>query len=304
MQPLILIALVVLLSAGGPAARGDVQTKAIAAVDALDGLDPVLLVGGKEVPGKSAFSVTRDEFIYLFSTAGTKATFEHDPARYEIQRGGMCAKMGKTAGGNPADYIVHDGKIYIFGSDDCHKKFRAEPAKYLATPPAPLPASPSAATGGRQLIERAVAAIGGAARLDALTSYVESVSQIQKRPDGDATITTRTMWSFPHRVRQERTMALQDKTMSSATILAPQGMWFVGGQGQAYPMRPAGRPSPRARLRTPSGRVASSATVSPRSRRWHSARPQSTASASTRSGSSAASLTLRSLSRRAAGSTA
>jgi hypothetical protein len=56
MQPLILIALVVLLSAGGPAARGDVQTKAIAAVDALDGLDPVLLVGGKEVP---ATTVTR-----------------------------------------------------------------------------------------------------------------------------------------------------------------------------------------------------------------------------------------------------
>ena len=53
----------------------------------------------------------------------------------------MCAKMGKTAGGNPADFIVHDGKIYVFGSDDCHKKFQADPAKYLATPSAPLPAS-------------------------------------------------------------------------------------------------------------------------------------------------------------------
>ena len=47
--------------------------------------------------------------------------------------------MGKTAGGNPSDFIVHEGKIYIFGSDDCHKKFQADPAKYLATPPAPLP---------------------------------------------------------------------------------------------------------------------------------------------------------------------
>ena len=151
--------------------------------------------------------------------------------------------MGKTAGGNPSDFIVHEGKIYVFGSDDCHKKFQAEPAKYLAAKPGPLPASPAAATRGRQAIERAVAGMGGAARLDALTSYVESFSQIQKRPQGEATITTRTMWSFPDRVRQERTIALQGKTMSSATILAPQGMWFLGGQGQAFPIRPASRPS-------------------------------------------------------------
>jgi YHS domain-containing protein len=239
MHLLISTALVVLLAAGAPAGS---QNQAEAR-DALDGLDPVLLVAGKEVPGKSAFSVTRGEFIYLFSTADTKATFEHEPARYEIQLGGLCAKMGKTAGGNPSDFVVHEGKIYIFGSDDCHKKFQAAPAKYLTASPAPLPASSSAATRGRQLVERAVEAVGGAARLDALTSYVESFSQIQKRPQGEATITTRTMWSFPDRVRQERTMALQGKTMSSATILAPQGMWFLGGGGQAFPIRPASWPS-------------------------------------------------------------
>ncbi len=80
-------------------------------------------------------------------------------------------------------------------------------------------------------------------RLDALTSYVESFSQIQKRPQGDATITARTMWSFPDRVRQERTMALAGQDDGSATILAPQGAWFVSGQGQGYPMRPYGRAS-------------------------------------------------------------
>jgi YHS domain-containing protein len=223
-----------------PAGRDGLQQ---AAVDALDGLDPVLLVGGKEVPGKSAFSVTRGEFTYLFSSADTKATFESDPARYEIQLGGMCARMGKTAGGNPADFLVHEGKIYIFGSDDCHKKFQEAPAKYLATPPPLLPTATSAVTRGRQLVDRAVAAIGGASRLDALTSYVESFSQVQPRPQGDARITIKTMWSFPDRVRQERTMALQGKTMSSATVLSPQGMWFLSGQGQVYPMRPAGRAS-------------------------------------------------------------
>ncbi len=105
--------------------------------DALDGLDPVMLIAGKEVPGKSALSVKRGGFTYLFSTAETKATFEGDPGKYEIQLGGLCARMGKTAGGNPADFLVHDGKIYVFGSDACHKKFAAAPAKFLAPAPDP-----------------------------------------------------------------------------------------------------------------------------------------------------------------------
>lgn len=235
MQPFILSTIVLVLSSGAVAAQ---QPN-----DALDGLDPVLLVGGKEVPGKSALSVTRGDFVYLFSTADTKAAFERDPARYEIQLGGLCAKMGRTAGGNPADFIVHDGKIYIFGTDDCHKQFQAAPSKYLETPAAPLPASSDAATRGRQLIDLAVTALGGAARLDALTSYVESFSRVQTRPQGEATLTTRTIWSLPDRVRQERTVALQGKTMTSATVLTPAAMWFLSAQGQAYPMRPASRPS-------------------------------------------------------------
>jgi YHS domain-containing protein len=239
MQSFLLTILIVLLSAGGPAGRNSQK----AADDALDGLDPVLLVAGKEVPGKSAFSVTRGDFVYLFSTADTKATFESDPSRYEIQLGGLCARMGKTTGGNPSDFVVHEGKIYIFGSDACHKKFQAEPAKYLPTPPPPLPAAPAAATRGRQFIDRSVAALGSAATLDGLTSYTESYTQVQARPQGEVSIAIKTMWRFPDRARQERTMVLQGKTMSSATVLSPEGMWFVGGPGQVYTMRPAGRQS-------------------------------------------------------------
>ena len=245
MHLLTLTAIILLFSTAAPNPR-DLQAGAggpSEATDALDGLDAVLLVGGKEVPGKSALSVTRGGFIYLFSTAETKAMFERDPARYEIQLGGVCARMGKTAGGNPSDFIVHEGRIYIFGSDDCHKKFQAQPAKYLAPTPEPMPFSATAAAEGQRLIDRAVAAIGGAARLDALASYVESMTQIQSRPQGEVTVITKTMWSFPDRVRQERTMTLQGKTMTSATVLSPQGMWFVAGQGQVYPMRPASRSS-------------------------------------------------------------
>jgi YHS domain-containing protein len=245
MHILILATIVLLVSGGGHGAPSDRQSGQggnAEAQEALDGLDPVLLVGGKEVAGKAALSVTRSGFVYLFSTPETKAVFEADPARYEIQFGGMCARMGKTAGGNPADFLVHEGRIYIFGSDDCHKKFQADPGKYLPSPAAPVPFSAAAVAEGQKLVDRAVAAIGTPA-VDALTSYVESMTQVQSRPQGEVTVATKTMWSFPDRVRQERTMTMQGKTMTSATVMAPDGLWFVAGQGQVFPMRAAARAS-------------------------------------------------------------
>ncbi len=37
----------------------------------------------------------------------------------------------RSAAGNPALFTVHDGKIYIFGSEDCREAFRADPMRYL-----------------------------------------------------------------------------------------------------------------------------------------------------------------------------
>ena len=110
--------------------------------------------------------------------------------------------MGRTATGNPSDYMVHDGKIYIFGSDECHKRFAAAPAKYLMPAPAAMPDSPAAVARGRKTIEKVIAAFGGAARVDAVTSYVETASQVQKGPQGEVAITQKTSWvpgRSPHR---------------------------------------------------------------------------------------------------------
>ena len=51
-------------------------------------------------------------------------------------------------------------------------------------------------------------------------------------------------------------MALQGKTMTSATVLTPAGMWFLGGQGQAYPDAPGQPAQPRTGFRPPPGRAA------------------------------------------------
>lgn len=209
--------------------------------EALDGIDPViLLTQGKEISGKADLEIVRDGFAYLFATPESRAAFEKSPEKYQIQLGGMCARMGGGATGNPADYAVVDGKIYIFGSDDCHKKFVASPAKFLPKPALPMPSTAAVLSQGRALVERVVKAIGGAGTLDAVTTYVETSSQVQKRPAGDVPIKLRTMWSFPGQVRAERTVTLPDRTATSATLLTPAGAWFIG-QGRAYPQNPEGR---------------------------------------------------------------
>ena len=206
-----------------------------AAREALDGIDPVvLLTQGKEVSGKPELKVTRGRFDYLFASADTKAIFEKTPERFEIQLSGACARMGAGVNGNPADYAVVDGRIYIFGSDDCHKRFVAAPAKYLPKPPAPFPTAPADAAAGRALLDRALQSVGGAQRVDTVTTYVESASQVQQRPAGDVTMTIRTLRRYPDEIRVERTMAMGERKQTSANLVTPAGAWFLG-QGRAYP---------------------------------------------------------------------
>src|SRR5689334_9891569 len=104
---------------------------------ALEGMDPVLLTQGKEVPGKETLSVRHNGFWYTFSSAQTKEQFEKDPGRYGIQLDGACARMGAPTRGNADVSFVHKGRIYIFGSSQCYKLFSADPEKYLSTGNAP-----------------------------------------------------------------------------------------------------------------------------------------------------------------------
>jgi hypothetical protein len=47
---------------------------------------------------------------------------------------------------------VHEGKIYIFGSDECHKKFQADPP-FTSRPALRCLQAPADATRGRQFID-------------------------------------------------------------------------------------------------------------------------------------------------------
>ncbi len=192
----------------------------------LEGLDPVLLVEGKEAQGDVKFSVTRGRYRYLFAGAETKARFEREPARYEIQLGGTCARMGASTGGDPDLYTVHNGRIYLFGSPECLKLFKTAPDNYLETDDAAgwKAASAEALSKGRALVEKAVEAAGGAARVDGLKTYQETGLATRRTRDGMAEMKNSLTWVFPDRVRQERTFA---PDMTLATVITPGEAFFV-----------------------------------------------------------------------------
>src|ERR1044071_2226678 len=138
----------------------------------LEGLDPVMLSQGKEVQGDMKFKVTRGQFQYLFANAENKATFEKDPSRYEIQLDGHCARMGAPTGANPDLYAVHNGRLYVFGSEECQTLFKAAPEKYLEVPAAPKsPPTAEMVKRGQELTAKAVEALGAGSKIDRLQSF-------------------------------------------------------------------------------------------------------------------------------------
>jgi putative intracellular protease/amidase/YHS domain-containing protein len=123
----------------GPArssARADEKQKASGDTIALKGLDPVLLVDGKETNGKAEFAAESDGFRYLFATAANKTKFEKDPERYALQFHGQCAMM-KEARAQPDLFAVYKGRIYGFGSEGCRDSFNEHPEKFALAEKAP-----------------------------------------------------------------------------------------------------------------------------------------------------------------------
>lgn len=219
------------------------QQSAATPSDALDGVDVVVLINeGKEAFGKSTFQSTHAGFTYLFVSARNKAAFDAAPEKYAIQMGGLCARMGGTVRGNPSDYLLHEGKIYIFGSDECRTRFKEAPAKYIPRPAAPMPADDGAAARGRELLDKAAAAHGGA-KLDAMTTYIESSTSTQDRPMGPVSIPTKNIWRFPGEVRNERTLQMPSGPLTIATVLTENGAWGVGNAGRISRPIPAAVPA-------------------------------------------------------------
>jgi YHS domain-containing protein len=176
----------------------------------------------------------------MFANAANKAAFEQDPARYEIQLDGSCARMGAPVGGNPDLYAVHKGRIYIFGSVNCKTLFVAAPEKYLDSGEAAsvtAAATPEALRQGQALIDKAVAAMGGATKIDGLASYREQSAAPQTRgPSGEIEVKVNTdlLIVIPDRIRMEQSMPdFRDRsvTMRQTLVMLPGEEFGLGPRG-------------------------------------------------------------------------
>jgi YHS domain-containing protein len=201
------------------------------APEVLQGLDPVVLVTGKEVFGKSALAVVHDGLMYVFATAENKAAFEKSPERYAVQQHGACARMGGTVTGNPELFTVHEGRIYLFGSEECLKRFRATPSSFINTP-TPLPViSPESAATALARLDKAAEGFGGAEKVDGLRALRTVIVRtppppaegMAARPPQKTTIIV----SLPGHVWQEFTMG----TMKASTVVSPEAAFRITPTG-------------------------------------------------------------------------
>lgn len=188
-------------------------------------VDPVALVGGAEQKGDAAFTVDRFGFRYTFTSAANRDAFNADPARYEVQFGGACAKMGPLSGdGSPDRYTVHNGRIYLFASDSCRATFLKDPSVRMDDPdPRPEPTA-AQAEAGRALLDRAVTAMGGAERVDAVSSFTRSLAWEEQQ--GQTLYKRRDVLqvAFPDRVRHDDVW--NDDVYG--TVAGPRGGYFTG----------------------------------------------------------------------------
>jgi YHS domain-containing protein len=227
---------IICLSAGGAAFS---QSSAQDPVPVLEGLDPVMLVQGKEVQGNVKITATRGQFQYVFASVENRTTFEKDPQRYEIQLDGACARMGPGVGGNPDLYTVFRGHIYIFGSADCLKIFNTAPEKFIEPEPTVITGvgpTPDALKKGQALIAKAVAALGGEEKVDGLKSYREQGILITTLPETKVENKTNLTVVFPNSIRREIIRQLGPIT----TVVTPVES-FVSTNRSTNPMTPGAR---------------------------------------------------------------
>lgn len=186
--------------------------------------DAVELVAGREARGDEAFQARRGAYTYLFASDENRAAFLADPARYEIQWGGACGRMGPLSGlGSATIHAVHAGQIYVFASEACRKGFLANPEKLLERDDVPPAPSADEARRGGAWLERAVQAHGGAPAIDAASSWVAR-SQKDVASGGKTYVVRKSAWHGPG--GELRSEEAWDSSWW-ATLATPAGAWSI-----------------------------------------------------------------------------
>lgn len=163
-----------------------------------------LLNDGKEVEGKQAFAAKHGKFTYWFASEANMMIFLMNEDKYEVQLGGACARMGPLSGeGTTKLFAAHNGRLYIFASEQCKARFLETPDAFLESPdPAPQTTEESRKR-GRALLGKAVDALACMAGIDNLTSYQEQLARDEKSGETTYRVTNTLTIAFPGKVRSD-----------------------------------------------------------------------------------------------------
>ena len=86
---------------------------------AIKGYDPVAyFTDGKPVHGLPQFEYRWDDYRWQFASAAHRDMFKADPVHYAPQFGNYCAmalSLGQVVVANPENWLIRDGKLYVFG---------------------------------------------------------------------------------------------------------------------------------------------------------------------------------------------
>jgi YHS domain-containing protein len=96
---------------------------------ALRGLDPVLLVEGREELGKTDIVEVYKSRRYQFVSEPHRARFAADPASYAIQNETCPVVPGAPI--DPSLFAVHDRRIYGLATADCVEEFKSKPTVFV-----------------------------------------------------------------------------------------------------------------------------------------------------------------------------
>lgn len=200
---------------------------------ALNGLDPVALAKGEELPGSEKIESSRGRFTYRFATDANRKSFLAKPSEYSVQFAGACGRMGPFTGtGNPARYFVFAGRIYLFASEACRDAFKKDPLKYIEHPNAIPQGTEDDKKRGLVLIAKALDGFGGAKAVDALQTLERVEKLVYKQGEKETVGSSRTSWSFPDSLRVEADFGKPYGTV----ITRGQGFEFYGQHH--WPMDP------------------------------------------------------------------
>ncbi len=143
-------------------------------------VDVVEASHGRDVAGSPELWADHGRYRYQFSDDESLERFLKRPEAYEVMWDGACGRMGPLSGrGSPERYAIHEGRVFLFASEQCRQTFLAAPERCIEReerPPAPGEGDHAR---GRELIDLAVVGMGGGNAVDG----VRVLREVRVKPD-------------------------------------------------------------------------------------------------------------------------